>query len=109
MPKSCHCVHRLTFRRLPLGAFGKQDQDYDDVFNSTGYTLARLHFGLENGVHLSAHGLGIPGAKVLENRYEARRMIKVEVAEHNVRHTREINAERLGVSEYGIRMPPCVE
>ena len=54
MPKSCHCDHRLTFRRLPLGAFGKQDQDYyDDEFNPAGSTLARPHFGLENGVHLS--------------------------------------------------------
>ena len=54
MPKGCQFDHRLSFRRLPLGAFGKQDQDYDhDVFNSAGYTLARPHFGLENGVHLS--------------------------------------------------------
>ena len=53
MPKGCQFDHRLSFRRLPLGAFGKQDQDYDhDVFNSAGYTLARPHFGLENGVHL---------------------------------------------------------
>ena len=54
MPKGCQFDHRLSFRRLPLGAFGKQDQDYDhDVFNSAGYTLARPHFGLENGVHLN--------------------------------------------------------
>ena len=57
MPKGCQFDHRLSFRRLPLGAFGKQDQDYDhDVFNSAGYTLARPHFGLENGVHLSELG-----------------------------------------------------
>ena len=56
MPKGCQFDHRLSFRRLPLGAFGKQDQDYDhDVFNSAGYTLARPHFGLENGVHLTLH------------------------------------------------------
>ena len=53
MPKSCRFDHRLTFRRLPLGAFGKQDQDYDDVFNPAGSTLARPHLGLKNGVHLS--------------------------------------------------------
>ena len=52
MPKSCRFDHRLTFRRLPLGAFGKQDQDYDDVFNPAGSTLARPHLGLKNGVHL---------------------------------------------------------
>ena len=49
MPKSCRFDHRLTFRRLPLGAFGKQDQDYDDVFNPAGSTLARPHLGLKNG------------------------------------------------------------
>ena len=65
MPKSCHCDHRLTFRRLPLGAFGKQDQDYyDDEFNPAGSTLARPHFGLENGVHLTGAG-SATGAAVL--------------------------------------------
>ena len=65
MPKSCHCDHRLTFRRLPLGAFGKQDQDYDDMFNSAGYTLARPHFGLENRVHLTFFIAGARGAGIL--------------------------------------------
>ena len=66
MPKGCQFDHRLSFRRLPLGAFGKQDQDYDhDVFNSAGYTLARPHFGLENGVHLTRPAISLNRAPQL--------------------------------------------
>ena len=47
MPKSCRFDHRLTFRRLPLGAFGKQDQDYDDVLNPARLHLSKAPFGSE--------------------------------------------------------------
>ncbi len=46
---------RLTFRRLPLVASGKQyDDDYnDEVLNWAGSTLAVPYFGPKNGVHLT--------------------------------------------------------
>ena len=36
-------------------------------------------------------------------------VIRVEVAEHNIRDTGKINVEHLDISQYGIRMPPSVK
>ena len=57
----------------------------------------------------AAHGVGIVGANGIEYRYEARVVIRVEVAEHNIRDTGKINVEHLDISQYGIRMPPSVK
>ena len=42
---------RLTFRRLPLVASGRQHVGDGEGFNRAGSTLAVPCFGLENGVH----------------------------------------------------------
>jgi hypothetical protein len=45
----------LTFRRLPSVASGKTQISDGSVFTRAGSTLAEPCFGLENGVHPSAH------------------------------------------------------
>jgi len=44
---------RLTFRRLPSVASGRQHDGEGDAFNRAGSTLAEPCLGLENGVHPS--------------------------------------------------------
>ena len=46
---------RLTFRRLPSVASGRQHVGDEEVFNRAGSTLAVPCFGLENGVHPTRH------------------------------------------------------
>ena len=57
----------------------------------------------------AAHGVGVVGANVVEYWYETPVVIRVEVAEHNIRDTGKINVEHLDISQYGIRMPPSVK